>query len=155
MKIQRDANGYRIIPDEVDVPLTHEMHCTRCGAPARRCCKAESGKDARMPHRERDLAAHRYQQITGSSKTDKEITYEKLLALIHLYIDWRYVTRNLTTEEREFMADAIDAEQERLALVEGWDFNPVGRWWRDDAPAPQHSWDGLTITSRALNTQRP
>ena len=130
MKIQRDCDGYRIIPDDVDVRLPMELHCARCGARERRCCKAASGKDARMPHLERDLAARRYSQLIGD-KTDKELAHEDLLVLLWLYIDWYRITRQLTTEEKEFMADSIDAARERVDLIEGQESSPVERWWRE------------------------
>lgn len=47
------------------------------------------------------------------------------LATIWLYVSWPYVTRKLTTEQKELWADAVDA------------FGEPGpkavRWWRDGA----------------------
>jgi len=52
---------------------------------------------------------------------------EEILALIWIYSDWHYVTRNLTTPERELWADAIDNVHRRDHAI---DFVPVDRWWR-------------------------
>jgi hypothetical protein len=46
-----------------------------------------------------------------------------LLASIWLYIDWRYVTKNLTTPQREMFANAVDEHGEH---------STAERWWRDD-----------------------
>jgi len=63
--------------------------------------------------------------------------YEDLLSSIWLYIDWRYVTRQLTTEQKELFADAVDADSARVAAQEGPAYGPPSkaeRWWRTDAP---------------------
>jgi hypothetical protein len=55
------------------------------------------------------------------------------LGSIWLYVNWRYVSKQLTTEQKELWADAIDESgdpAERGPKAE--------RWWRDDAPAPAH-----------------
>jgi hypothetical protein len=60
--------------------------------------------------------------------------YADLLASIGLYINWRYVTRQLTTEQKELFADAIDADGLRTAAQEGpaWgEPTTAERWWRD------------------------
>jgi hypothetical protein len=50
--------------------------------------------------------------------------FDELLASVALYIDWRYVTKNLTTEQRELFADAIERDAgEPVSYAE--------RWWRD------------------------
>jgi hypothetical protein len=50
--------------------------------------------------------------------------YDGLLSSIVLYIDWRYVTKNLTTEQRELFADAVERDAgEPVSYVE--------RWWRE------------------------
>ncbi|MFI6496876.1 hypothetical protein [Nonomuraea typhae] len=62
--------------------------------------------------------------------------YEDLLGSVWLYIGWRYVTKQLTTEEKEMFADAVEASERRLNKG----FDPplvVDRWWRDDARARQ------------------
>lgn len=48
-----------------------------------------------------------------------------LLAAIWLYVDWRYVTRQLTTEQKELWADAIEATSDPN------DRTTVDRWWRE------------------------
>lgn len=47
----------------------------------------------------------------------------ELLGSIWLYVDWRYVTTQLTTEQKELWADAVDA------TTDDPDFR-VDRWWR-------------------------
>jgi hypothetical protein len=67
-------------------------------------------------------------------ETAERITaYEDLLGSIWLYIGWRYVTKQLTTAEKEMFADAVEASSRRLHDDIG---EPTGvdRWWRDDAP---------------------
>lgn len=57
--------------------------------------------------------------------------YEDLLGSIWLYIKWQYVTKQLTTVQKEMFADAVDASSRRLNEDdEGW--TPVAeRWWQD------------------------
>ncbi|WP_433259254.1 hypothetical protein ACQPYK_49640 (plasmid) [Streptosporangium sp. CA-135522] len=58
--------------------------------------------------------------------------HEDLLASIWLYIDWRDVTRQLTTEQKNLFADAVEAFSLRR------DDEPpdapltVDRWWHSD-----------------------
>lgn len=71
-------------------------------------------------------------------KVAEEFTaYEDLLGSIWLYIGWRFVTGQLTTEQKNLFADAVDACWRRSDLAEGEDFMAVDRWWRDDAPIRQ------------------
>jgi hypothetical protein len=51
--------------------------------------------------------------------------YQDLLRSIWLYVNWRYVTTQLTTEQKELWADAVDAIGEDDDLR-------VDRWWRED-----------------------
>ena len=63
--------------------------------------------------------------------TQREARYQELLADIWLYIDWRWVTKQLTTDQKELFADAVDADLNRSG-----DPDPKSdRWWRDDAAA--------------------
>lgn len=58
--------------------------------------------------------------------------FEDLLASIWLYIDWRYVTRQLTTPQKNLLADAIDASHRRTAAGEGPAYGLsalADRWW--------------------------
>jgi len=58
--------------------------------------------------------------------------YEDLLASIWLYIPWQYVTKQLTTPQKEMFADAIDASHARSDAQESEpEPHPVERWWRD------------------------
>lgn len=51
-----------------------------------------------------------------------------MLGAIWLYVNWRYVTKQLTTPQKERWADAI----ERAGHPDGG--TQADRWWRDDAP---------------------
>lgn len=51
--------------------------------------------------------------------------YRETLGAIWLYINWRYVTKQLTTEQKELWADAVDAFGEPEP-------GKAERWWRDD-----------------------
>lgn len=62
--------------------------------------------------------------------------FEDLLASIWLYIDWRYVTRQLTTEQKNLFADSIDRAHDRMDAEEGRDLERdprigVDRWWNE------------------------
>lgn len=48
-----------------------------------------------------------------------------LLASIWLYVDWRYVTRQLTTQQKELWADAIESTADPEVEL------TVDRWWRE------------------------
>ncbi len=73
--------------------------------------------------------------VRMAGDADRIEALEGLLASIELYIDWRYITRQLTTEQKELLADAIEAASARTHAAD-----PVGapeprtveRWWRDD-----------------------
>jgi len=61
--------------------------------------------------------------------------YEELLAAIWLYIPWRFVTKQLTTAQKELFADAVNASSRRLAAREGPSYGPASRaerWWEGD-----------------------
>jgi hypothetical protein len=53
-----------------------------------------------------------------------EQTYRELLGSIWLYVDWRYVTKQLTTEQKNLWADAVDTTGDP-------DFREpkAERWW--------------------------
>ena len=57
----------------------------------------------------------------------------ELLGSIWLYVTWRYVTKQLTTEQKELWADAVDAKATQRQIKEGEEPRPVAeRWWRDN-----------------------
>jgi hypothetical protein len=66
--------------------------------------------------------------------------HEDLLASIVLHINWRWVTRKLTTEQKELFAEALEHEAIRAHGPDGDDPDPelmvlpayTPRWWRDD-----------------------
>ncbi|MGH3587242.1 MAG: hypothetical protein ACRDQ0_13045 [Pseudonocardia sp.] len=51
--------------------------------------------------------------------------YQDLLASIWLYVKWRYVTKQLTTEQKELWADAVEASGDPDEPT------AVDRWWRE------------------------
>jgi hypothetical protein len=65
-------------------------------------------------------------------RADERRKYEDLLGSVWLYIGWRDVTRQLTTEQKNLFADAVAAE---LARGGGFDASEaeaaVDRWWID------------------------
>jgi hypothetical protein len=81
--------------------------------------------------------AWKLRQIVGATPTtdpapaaaDPTAPYRELLGAIWLYVDWRYLTKQMTTEQKELWADAVDAFAEPQ---EG----KAERWWREPA-APQ------------------
>lgn len=50
-----------------------------------------------------------------------------LVSSVYLYVNDYYVTKQLTTEQKELWADTID-EHSRRACPE--EFHPYERWWR-------------------------
>lgn len=58
---------------------------------------------------------------------------QDLLGSIWLYVNWRYVTKQLTTGQKELWADAVDADVMAGQIEDGEEPRPVAdRWWRDD-----------------------
>ena len=59
------------------------------------------------------------------------IQLEDLLGDIYLYINWRYVTKQLTSDQKERFAQAVEAWSARLN--EGSDEAPfvADRWWAE------------------------
>ena len=58
--------------------------------------------------------------------------YEDLLSSLWLYVQWRWITKQLTTEQKDLFADAIDAHHVRMNADDPhWEMPPVERWWRD------------------------
>lgn len=58
--------------------------------------------------------------------------FEDLLGCISLYVSWPFVTKQLTTEQKELFADAHDAWQARLHADDPdvGELAPADRWWR-------------------------
>ncbi len=57
---------------------------------------------------------------------------QHLLGCIWLYVDWRFLTKQMTTAQKEMWADAVDN------FGDPADRGPkADRWWRDDAPLVQ------------------
>lgn len=106
------------------------------------------GEKGQELERERDLTAEMRRQIIALVKMsdglrarldeagvrglavrqradDDRAALRELLGSIWLYVDWRYVTKQLTTEQKEMWADAVDAFGEP-------ETGKAERWWRDD-----------------------
>lgn len=49
----------------------------------------------------------------------------EILSAIWLYVNWRYITRQLTYNQKELWADVLDSD-----VPEGTDEVLVDRWWR-------------------------
>ena len=58
----------------------------------------------------------------------------ELLHSVWLYIDWRYVTKQMTTPQKEMFADAVDLHADESSTAD--------RWWRADPPPTAHNADG-------------
>lgn len=59
------------------------------------------------------------------------VELQDLLGSVWLYIPWKYVSKQLTTRQKELFADAIETWSERLdpgGLEPGF----VPRWWRPE-----------------------
>ena len=54
--------------------------------------------------------------------------YQELLGSLWLYVNWRYVTRQLTTEQKALFADAVDAN---VGGDPDEDGPRADRWWAD------------------------
>jgi len=77
---------------------------------------------------ERERAAMLEEQI----RADERREYEDLLGSIYLYIPWRFVTRQLTTPQKELFADAVEAWSARLNEGDPDEEKAIAdRWWRE------------------------
>ena len=61
-----------------------------------------------------------------NNENPKIEAFEDLLSDLYLYINWKYVTRPLTTEQKNLLADSIDNAYIR---EENDDGDRVERWW--------------------------
>lgn len=59
------------------------------------------------------------------------LIWDEIAGSIWLHAKWRWFTKQLTTEQKEVLADAVD----RWGSCVGDEWEPIERWWRDDAPA--------------------
>lgn len=56
---------------------------------------------------------------------------QELLASMSLYFNWRYVTKQLTTEQKNMLADACDAVWTYWEFRDGLEYSRADRWWED------------------------
>lgn len=67
----------------------------------------------------------------GEVQQDAELeALRALLGSIWLYVSWRYITRQLTTEQKELWADTVEAWSQQLNAGRHPDPVVVDRWWR-------------------------
>ncbi len=71
--------------------------------------------------------------MTASHSDAQREDFEDLLGCISLYVSWRFVTKQLTTKQKELFADAHDAWQVRLHADDPdvGELTPADRWWRE------------------------
>lgn len=70
-----------------------------------------------------DLDARRARWALEHQKRTEEIDQlRELLGVLWLYVDWRYVTKQLDTEQKNLWADCVDA-------TPGSDGTRAERWW--------------------------
>ncbi len=64
---------------------------------------------------------------------DENLRMRDLLSYLALHIG-RYEWTQLTTEQKELLADVIEEKHRRMEAEDGLDYTsvPVHRWWRDD-----------------------
>lgn len=93
-----------------------------------------AGAAAHCEERITDLQAEMQRQLTANERfRDREISeFQGLLGSVSLYIKWKYVTKQLTTPQKERFADAVDAWS--ADLNDGTAAPPAlaPRWWRAD-----------------------
>lgn len=65
--------------------------------------------------------------------------WDEIAGSVWLYTSWRWFTRQLTTEQKDALADAVDRWCARIDSGEdvndGEDRAPIDRWWRDKPAA--------------------
>lgn len=63
---------------------------------------------------------------------DENLRMRDLLSYLALHIG-RYEWRQLTTEQKDLLADVIEEKHRRMEAEDGLDYTsvPVNRWWRD------------------------
>jgi hypothetical protein len=83
------------------------------------------------------LARDEYQKRAEAAEAAVK-QHEDLLASIVLYINWRFLTKQLTTEQKDLFADALERDAIRTHGPEGDEPDPemarppsyAPRWWR-------------------------
>jgi hypothetical protein len=76
--------------------------------------------------------AGKREALSDTYAVPADLRYQDLLGSIWLYIPWQFVTKQLTTPQKELFADAVDAHSRRLNADEPEiNLHPAERWWRD------------------------
>jgi hypothetical protein len=90
--------------------------------------KRARGEEKRL----RARVADEISVIGHGFERDEEL--RDLLGSISLYVNWRFTTKQLTTEQKELWARAVDAWSQALQAADGYAPELVAdRWWRGDA----------------------
>lgn len=109
------------IADWIGGPETHTLRA-QVTALAEQCVYLES-----------DAALIAAEHAAAEAEADVR-DLEDLLGAIELYVKWRWVTKQLTTPQKERWADAVEAWSARLNDGTN-ETTHVDRWWRDDEEA--------------------
>lgn len=82
-----------------------------------------------------DLEAKLGNERVRADKAEAKLAeMRELLGSIWLYVNWRYVTKQLTTEQKDLWAGEVDADVMASQAADGYEPHPVAdRWWCDDA----------------------
>jgi len=87
---------------------------------------AVTGTHGQSAFKEREIRQRLVPQLRAAERDE----FEHLLGCLWLYIDWPFVTSQLTTPQKERFADAVDAYWSRVNKADGEEHIPVERWWR-------------------------
>lgn len=75
--------------------------------------------------------------LTESTPGEREVsvvreTEDDAWGSVWLHGKWSWLTKNMTTPERELAADAVERWNQRLCRIDGLDREPLEglRWWR-------------------------
>lgn len=85
----------------------------------------------------RRLSAEQLQQSYDQGIADRQ-DLEDVLGNIWLYIDWKFITKQLTTAQKERFADAVEAWSARLN--EETSSEEASRWWQEEASTVSRWW---------------
>lgn len=72
------------------------------------------------------------ERILTATRADQPTPLEAAMHSVWLHGNWRWLTRNMTTEQREAAADAVQRYSDHLASQDDDMTGPVAdlRWWR-------------------------
>jgi len=78
-------------------------------------------------------SADMLERLMTGFRGDEPTPLEAAMHSVWLHGDWRWLTRKMTTEEREAAADAVQRYSNKLRADDGEDPAPLEglRWWRE------------------------